>query len=143
MNQFIIKLYINNNKPEQDDIRHDIIKKKGTPMKTTNYIFIGLLILLGSLHTAMTPVFYKLSDLNALWFAGAGLSFIFVGIINIFRVKTGEHSIIKVCLSVNLLALCYCIFICLKLMQPQAFICVIIMVALCGLSLIDTVKKNK
>ena len=42
-----------------------------------------LLIALGAVHTALTPVFYTRLTPNAMWFAGAGLAMIFVGFLNV------------------------------------------------------------
>jgi hypothetical protein len=42
-----------------------------------------LLIALGIVHTSLTPMFYGRLSLNALWFAGSGLTMIFLGLLNI------------------------------------------------------------
>lgn len=90
--------------------------------KKLDYVSTILLLLLGSAHTILTPVFYKTFDLNALWFAGTGLAFVFLGFLNISRMKTTDNTIKILCLVGNGLAFVYCIFIVLKLGEPQAFI---------------------
>lgn len=52
-------------------------------IKTTHAVASSLLIALGAVHTALTPVFYERLTPNAMWFAGAGLAMIFVGFLNV------------------------------------------------------------
>lgn len=107
-------------------------------MKTKiDYTFTVLLIFLGICHTSFTAVFYRTFDLNALWFAGTGLAFVFLGLINIFRLQTTGMLIRVLCSISNALALIFCIFILLKMAQPQVFISLFILVILLGLSLWD------
>ena len=111
--------------------------------KKVDYIATILLLILGSIHTILTPVFYKTFDLNALWFAGTGLAFVFLGFINIFRIKTTERIIKIFCLFGNVLAFFYCILIVLKLGEPQAFISLFDLLVLLVLSLVDLkLSKN-
>jgi hypothetical protein len=103
-------------------------------MKTKiDYTFTVLLIVLG----VFTPVFYKAFDLNALWFAGTGLAFVFLGIINVSRLQTTRMLTRLLCSISNALALIFCIFIFLKMAQPQVFISLFILIILFGLSLFD------
>jgi hypothetical protein len=96
-----------------------------------------LLIILGVCHTSFTPVFYKTFDLNALWFAGTGLAFVFLGLINVFRLQTTVMFIRLLCSISNALALIFSIFIFLKMAQAQVFISLFILLILLGLSLMD------
>jgi len=111
--------------------------------KIIDYIATILLLILGSVHTIMTPVFYKTFDRNALWFIGTGLSFVFLGLINIARIKTTENIIKILCPIGNALAFIYCIFIVIKLSAPQAFVSLIVLLFLFVLSLINlkSIKK--
>lgn len=105
--------------------------------KKIDYVFTILLLVLGSIHTVLTPVFYKTFTLNALWFAGTGLAFVFLGFINFSRIKTTERLIKMLCSLGNALALIYCILMVIKLAEPQAFIGLIDLLVLSGLSFID------
>ena len=87
-----------------------------------DYTATIVILILWSVHTILTPLFYKTFDLGALWFAGTGLAFIFLGFINISRIKTTEIGINILCIVGNVIAFIYCIFIVLKLSEPQAFI---------------------
>ncbi len=82
-------------------------------------------------------MFYKTFDVNALWFAGTGLAFVFLSFINISRIKTNEKSVKTLCLFGNGSAFIFCILIVIKLGEPQAFISLIDLFVLTGLSLID------
>jgi hypothetical protein len=107
-------------------------------MKTKiDYTFTVLLIILGIFHTSFTPVFYKIFDLNALWFAGTGLAFVFLGLINVSRLQTTAMLTRLLCSISNALALIFCIFIFSKMAQPQVFISLFILIILLGLSLFD------
>lgn len=101
-----------------------------------------LLIILGFIHIILTPIFYKTFDLDSLWFAGTGLAFLFLGFINIFRIRTTEMFIKKLCSLGNAMAFVYCILIVLKLSEPQAFVSLIVLLIIFGLSLVD-LKQSK
>ena len=51
--------------------------------RTIHAIASYLLIALGAVHTALTPVFYARLTPNAMWFAGAGLAMVFAGFLNV------------------------------------------------------------
>jgi hypothetical protein len=110
--------------------------------KKIDYIAIALILLLGLLHTIMTPVFYKTFDLNAIWFAGTGLAFVFLGVINIARVKTPEILIKRLCLTVNLIAVIYGVFVVIKLVKPHAYFSLIVLLFLLILSFIDLASSK-
>lgn len=111
-------------------------------LKTINYIAAAILIFLGVAHTVLTPIFYKVFDLNSLWFAGAGLGFVFLGAINICRIIIKNNSINIISLLSNSTALIYCMLITYKLDKPQAIIILLDVSILVFLSTID-LKKNK
>jgi hypothetical protein len=111
--------------------------------KILNYLSIALILLLGVVHVVLTPLFYKTFDLSSLWFAGTGLSFVFLGIINVSRVNTKNKSIKVIGLLANSLALILCILIVMKLRQPQAYIGLFVLALLFLLSLIDLLSPNK
>jgi hypothetical protein len=108
-----------------------------TMKKNLNYVLITILIILGCVHASMTPVFYKVFDLDALWFAGAGLSFVFLGFINIARIKSREMMVRALCLTGNLMGLVYCVTIAMKLPEPQANIGIVTLFILSILSVWD------
>ena len=52
-------------------------------LRTLHMISSVLLVALGVVHTALTPMFYGRFTLGALWFAGSGLAMIFAGLLNL------------------------------------------------------------
>ncbi len=111
--------------------------------KKIDFLAIVLIIILGSVHTIMTPVLYKTYDLSALWFAGTGLSFVFLGIVNISRVKTTDAIIKILCSIANAIAIVFCVFTVVKLVKPHAYFSLIVLLLLFVLSLIDLRSLKK
>jgi len=111
--------------------------------KKIDFIAILLIIILGSVHTIMTPVFYKTFDLSALWFAGTGLAFVFLGIINISRVKTSEIFIIRLCFAINIIAVVYGVLVVAKIAKPHAYFSLVVLLLLLLLSFIDLMSSKK
>lgn len=74
-------------------------------VKTLHTISSYLLIALGVVHTALTPVFYGRLSPGALWFAGSGLAMIFVGFLNVALSRTGGRDgvVRALCYVANLL----------------------------------------
>jgi len=105
--------------------------------RVLNYVFISLLLLLGVAHTALTPVFFKNFDESFLWFAGTGLSFVFLAFLNYARVLTTLFSIRIMCAIGNLFGLLF--VICLintgEAITLQAFVSLIVLFTLFLLSL--------
>ena len=77
--------------------------------RTIHDIASYLLIALGAVHTALTPVFYGRLTPNAMWFAGAGLAMVFVGFLNVILSRgAGRDSLARWLVYVaNLLTLAF------------------------------------
>lgn len=52
-------------------------------LKTLHKTCAWLLVALGAVHAALTPMFYGRFSLSAMWFLGSGLTMIFLGFLNI------------------------------------------------------------
>ena len=78
-------------------------------MKTLHKISSVLLVALGVVHTALTPVFYGKFSHNALWFAGSGLAMIFVGLLNLTLSRdVGRDGLVRIfCYAANLLTVVF------------------------------------
>jgi MFS-type transporter involved in bile tolerance (Atg22 family) len=89
--------------------------------KTVHRIASCLLIALGVVHTALTPAFYSRLTPNAMWFAGAGLAVVFVGILNVILGRdAGRDSIVRVlCYVANLLTAAFGVLIVVVDTEPQ------------------------
>lgn len=110
--------------------------------KKIDFVFSAILVILGAVHIVMTPVFYKVFNLNSLWFAGTGLSFLFLGLMNFIRIQTHETFNHQVCAAGNTAALIYCVLIVIKMTEPQAFISLLDLATLWIFSLMDLKQVN-
>lgn len=89
-------------------------------------ILISIVLLLGVAHTAFTPVFYKSFSLDAIWFAGTGLAFVFLGLLHISRrTSTSSLAVVVSCFA-SVVATIFSILIVLKMTAPQAYISVVV-----------------
>ncbi len=90
-------------------------------LRTADYVTTVCIVLLGTVHTTLTPLFYQDFSLGALWFAGSGLALIFAGFLNIIRIKIPETMIIIFCIIVNLMMLIFCVVAAILIRQFQAY----------------------
>lgn len=60
-------------------------------MKRLDAIFAWIILSLGVVHICVTPLVYGRFSQGAVWFAGAGLAGIFAGMLNIARIRHGNH----------------------------------------------------
>lgn len=68
--------------------------------KRVEVVFVFILILLGIVHTVLTPVFFKDFDDSFMWFVGTGLGFIYLGFINLGRVM-GNGVVVNILCSLG------------------------------------------
>lgn len=111
--------------------------------KILNYAAIALILLLGAVHVILTPLFYKTFDLSTLWFAGTGLAFVFLGIINISSIRSSDKTTRILCILCNAIAVIYGILVVIKLCKPHAYISLADLVLLLILSIIDLGPAKK
>lgn len=80
-----------------------------------------LLAALGLVHTALTPVFYGRLSVGAMWFAGSGLTMMFVGFLNVALNRgAGRDRLVKIlCYAANLLTLVFGVMIVFVTNAPQ------------------------
>jgi hypothetical protein len=90
-------------------------------LKTIHKTSSWLLVVLGVVHTALTPTFYGRLSPGALWFAGAGLAMIFVGFLNIIFARTAGHDRMPriLCYIANLITAAFGVLIVLVDNEPQ------------------------
>ncbi len=93
-------------------------------LKTLHKISSILLIILGVVHTALTPVFYGRFSLNALWFAGSGLAMLFVGFLNITLSRAGGRDRVArmLCYAANLLVVVFGSLTVMQDSEPQVIV---------------------
>jgi hypothetical protein len=56
-------------------------------VKIIDWILAILVVALGVVHCAVTPLIYRSFSMAPLWFFGTGLAMIFVGMLNVLRLK--------------------------------------------------------
>jgi hypothetical protein len=76
-----------------------------TLFKISSYGIIGL----GTIHTTLTPVFYKTLDLNTIWFMGSGLALIYCAMFNLSAIKDYGGLTKITCIIGNFILLCFAI----------------------------------
>ena len=100
-----------------------------------------LLILLGIVHTAFTPVFYNSFIPAALWFAGTGLLLIFGGLINLAYQKIPNIYLKIMTIFANSILAVYTCLIIILISVFQAYVALGIVLSLLICSIF--VKPNK
>ena len=109
-----------------------------------DFIAIIIIIVLGSAHTALTPVLAKEFDSPPADFAAIGLVFIFLGLLNLLRNKTSLKLTNTVCLAANLLGLAWLCFSAVSVRKVEAQ-GILPFVALCYLTVQSAInlKQNQ
>ncbi len=64
-----------------------------------------LLVLLGIVHLALTPVFFRQVGLDVLWFAGMGMGIIFLGNLNLVVLLAHRTAFYLMAITSNIMAL--------------------------------------
>lgn len=90
------------------------------------YKISAYLLLIGVIHTALTPVFYDQFSVDAIWFAGTGLALIFLGLLNIVGERVFEPWVLNICIAANVVGLIYGFLIVIVLPEFQAFLSLLI-----------------
>ena len=74
-------------------------------MRITYKIAAYLLVLLGIVHIALTPLFFKQFGLDVLWFAGTGLALVFLGNLNLIVMLSRRSGFYIMAITSNIMAL--------------------------------------
>ncbi len=93
------------------------------------YKISAYLLLIGVVHTALTPLFYDQFSPEALWFAGTGLALVYLSLLNIMAERSRADWMLKICVAANLAGLIYGVLIVFALPEIQAFISLFIFLA--------------
>jgi hypothetical protein len=100
-------------------------------------------LLLGAIHIGFTPVIYKTIDLSALWFAGTGMAFLFLGVVNISRIRSTDRTLRILCLLSNIISIVFGFLVVVKLRQPHAYFSLIVLLLLLILSVSDILSAKE
>jgi hypothetical protein len=80
------------------------------------------LLMLGFIHSALTPVFYKFLTPDGMGFFGTGLSLVFLAFLNIAASKLLNLWLLKLTLAANIIGTLFSLLIVYVLKEPQAYI---------------------
>lgn len=87
------------------------------------YQISSYLLMLGVIHSALTPVFYKSFSVDALWFFGTGLSLVFLSMLNIAASRILEKWVLKMTLIANIIGSLFSASLLFLLTdEPQAYL---------------------
>jgi hypothetical protein len=103
----------------------------------------AVVLLLGVAHTAFTPVFAPGFSVAALWFSGAGLSLVFLGLLNAARLAAPVRPVRRICVIGNVLALAWIAFVLYVIRVPQAYISAVAVMTLAVTSVARTREACK
>ena len=83
-----------------------------------------LLVVLGVIHTSLTPMFYDEFSAEPMWFAGAGLAMSLIGILNVALSRSvGDDRLVStLCRTANLIFALFGLAIVRAVPQPQAYL---------------------
>ena len=81
-----------------------------------------LLVLMGIIHIAFSPVFFTQFGLEVIWFAGTGLGFVFLGNLNILAITIQKANLYSVVVTSNILSVLLTSVILSMLSSTQAYI---------------------
>lgn len=94
-------------------------------MKYIIKIGITLFMLMGIIHAAFTPAFYKEYDEGALWFLGTGLCLFFLGMLNIGAIYAKYKPLINFTIVSNIIGVLFLIAIVYVMPAFQAILVLI------------------
>lgn len=109
-------------------------------MRIAYKIAAYLLVLLGIVHIALTPMFFRQFGLDVLWFAGTGLGLVFLGNLNLIVMLSRRSGFYMMAITSNIMALLLMILILSMNPSLQAWIGFGIIVLLILTSVNDYVK---
>ncbi len=107
-------------------------------LKKIHLICASALILLGVVHTSLTPVIIGRFSMGALYFASAGLAMILLGFLNLsLRSDNGNRVLRILCHTANIVMTAFAAFAVIVIPEPQAYfgVAVIIIQTLSAFSL--------
>ena len=94
--------------------------------KTSAY----LLVLLGIVHIALSPVFFRRFGLDVLWFAGTGMGLVFLGNLNLLVLIAKRSGFYMMAVTSNIMGLLLMVVILLMNPAPQAWVGVVLLLIL-------------
>ncbi len=114
-------------------------------MGALNRIATAIVLFLGVGHVAATPRFAPGFTEGAAWFAGSGLTLVFLAFLNLSRLSSPEADgrLRRLCLIANAAALAWIVFVAAMVPVLQAFLAAAAVLILTVVSLIQRRKAAK
>jgi hypothetical protein len=100
---------------------------KEDDMRSLHTAVSSALVLAGAGHIVMTARYYEGLTPAAVWFAGAGLALVFLGLLNLVAACQRQRSLGLVCLTANLIGVAYGVAVVLTLPVVQAVVALVLM----------------
>jgi hypothetical protein len=108
-------------------------------MKTVDRLVAVLILLLGTIHVGLAPVFRGRYDGAGMWFLSGGLMLIFLGLLNLVRTGAPSAAARRAALVANILTLAFVLglvpLVSLR-RNPQVTIAILLMAAVTAFSLL-------
>jgi hypothetical protein len=106
-------------------------------------ITVYILILLGIIQVGFTPFIYNTFNADAIWFGGAGLSYIFIGLYNLATLKSNIKSLAHITIILNVIGIIFTIAIAYITKEPQAYVALFLIVSIFAFSILSLKKLIK
>lgn len=87
------------------------------------------LIVLGAIHTTFARCYGEFST-EAVWFTGAGLAFVFLGLFNVAAVSAPVPGVWRLCRIANLIGIAFSGPAAIVVGEPQGYLALLLVVAL-------------
>ncbi len=114
-------------------------------MRALDRIATAIVLFLGVGHVAATPRFASGFTEGAAWFAGSGLTLVFVAFLNLSRLASpdADRRLRRLCLIANAVTLVWTVFVATMVPVPQAFLAAAAVLVLTVVTLIQLRKAAK
>ncbi|WP_242143212.1 MULTISPECIES: hypothetical protein [unclassified Bacillus cereus group] len=100
-------------------------------MRKAILIFIVAIFIIGVIHIAVTPINYKSYTIEALWFASAGCTLIFLAFLNyvLISIKQRQTRFFVICHTANILCTILVAFILTIAFAPHIILLFVLLVS--------------
>ncbi len=95
-----------------------------------------LLVALGLVHVALAPALYDELTPNTVWFVGAGLALVFLGLLNASAALAAVRRVWALCRVANGVALAFGVLAVVAVPEPQAYVGIVLLAALAATSFV-------
>ena len=114
-------------------------------MRTTYKIATYLVIALGAIHVALTPVFFDTFTIRVMWFISMGMMGIFLGFLNVafWRTEGRDSIVLMLCRISNLIATAFVICYIFVDRDPQNYVILVLFLFLTTTFFLTTWKHLK